>query len=104
MMKESLEAKDKLFDGSPFPTAPINVLPALSYCNFLIANGVVLAQKYYEEGMPEQIREKDEEALEVLKKAFTDRRIVQMNTLALNLYGGGIHCHTRNIPAASMKQ
>ncbi|WP_195570599.1 agmatine deiminase family protein [Paenibacillus sp. 1001270B_150601_E10] len=104
MMKESLEEKDKLFDGSPFPTAPINVLPALSYCNFLIANGVVLAQKYYEEGMPEQIREKDEEAFEVLKKAFPDRRIVQINTLALNLYGGGIHCHTRNIPAALKKQ
>lgn len=103
-MKESLKGKDTLFDGSPFPTAPINVLPALSYCNFLIANGVVVAQKYYEEGMPEEIRKKDEEALKVLKTAFPDRRIVQINTLALNLYGGGIHCHTRNIPAATKKE
>ncbi|HWR28899.1 MAG TPA: agmatine deiminase family protein [Negativicutes bacterium] len=89
-----------LLDGTPFPAAPINVLPALSYCNFLIANGVVVAQKYYEEGMPEIIREKDETALQVLQTAFPDHRIVQINTLSLNLYGGGIHCHTRNIPAA----
>lgn len=31
---------------------------------------------------------------------YPNHRIVQVNTLALNLYGGGIHCHTRNIPAA----
>ena len=89
-----------LLDGTPFPSAPINVLPALSYCNFLIANRVVVAQKYFEEGMPELIREKDENALQVLQTAFPDHRIVQINTLPLNLYGGGIHCHTRNIPAA----
>jgi agmatine deiminase len=80
------------------------VLPALSYCNFLIANNVVVAQKYYEEGMPEIIREKDENALQVLQTAFPDHRIVQINTLSLNLYGGGIHCHTRNIPAAVNNQ
>ena len=89
-----------LLDGTPFPSAPINVLPALSYCNFLIANRVVVAQKYFEEGMPESIRKKDETALHVLQTAFPDHRIVQINTLPLNLYGGGIHCHTRNIPAA----
>ena len=89
-----------LLDGTPFPSAPINVLPALSYCNFLITNNVVVAQKYYEDGMPELIREKDENALQVLQTAFPDHRIVQINTLSLNLYGGGIHCHTRNIPAA----
>ena len=92
-----------LLDGTPFPPAPINVLPALSYCNFLIANNVVVAQKYYEKGMPEIIREKDEKALKVLQTAFPDRRIIQINTLSLNLYGGGIHCHTRNIPAAEQK-
>ncbi len=91
---------ESLLDGTPFPSAPINVLPALSYCNFLIANGVVVAQKYYEEGMPELIRQKDETALHVLQTAFPDHRIVQINTMALNLYGGGIHCHTRNIPVA----
>lgn len=92
-----------LLDGTPFPAPPINVLPALSYCNFLIANNVVVAQKYYEDGMPELIREKDEKALQILQTAFPNRRIVQINTLALNLYGGGIHCHTRNIPAIAQR-
>ncbi|MCR1973530.1 agmatine deiminase family protein [Clostridium sporogenes] len=98
------EAKEEmngvLLNGTPFPDDPINVLPALSYCNFLIANNVVIAQKYYEKGMSELIKEKDEKALNVLKSAFPNHRIVQVNTLALNLYGGGIHCHTRNIPVA----
>lgn len=98
------EAKEEmngiLLNEAPFPDDPINVLPALSYCNFLIANNVVVAQKYYEEGMSELIKEKDEEALNVLKSVFPNHRIVQVNTLALNLYGGGVHCHTRNIPVA----
>ncbi|MCY8503908.1 agmatine deiminase family protein [Bacillus inaquosorum] len=89
-----------LMDGTLFPEAPVNVLPAMSYCNFLISNNVVVAQKYYEEGQSEKIKEKDEKALRVLQTAFPSKRIVQINTLSLNLYGGGIHCHTRNIPAA----
>lgn len=99
------EAKEDMngvfLDGTPFPSDVINVLPAMSYCNFLIANNVVVAQKYYEEGMPEIIKQKDNEALSVLKTAFPNHNIVQINPLALNLYGGGIHCHTRNIPMTS---
>lgn len=97
--REAKEAMDGvLLDGTPFPDDPINVLPALSYCNFLIANNIVVAQKYYEEGMSKRVKEKDEQALRVLQTAFPNRRIIQINPLALNLYGGGIHCHTRNIP------
>ncbi len=92
--------EDLVVDGTPFPPNTINVLPAMSYCNFLIANNVVVAQKYYKEGMSKLIKEKDEEALKVLKSAFPKHHIVQINPLALNLYGGGIHCHTRNIPVA----
>lgn len=88
----------KLEDGSPFPKGNIKVLPALSYCNFLICNNIVLAQCYYEPGMPLSIKKKDEQSLEVLRKAFPNRQVIQINTLALNLYGGGIHCNTRNIP------
>lgn len=88
----------QLEDGSPFPKGNIKVLPALSYCNFLICNNIVLAQCYYEPGMPLSIKKKDEKSLEVLKKVFPNRKVIQINTLALNLYGGGIHCNTRNIP------
>lgn len=90
----------KLSDGTPYPTGKIKLLPALSYCNFLITNGLVLAQKYYREGMPIEIKKKDEEAFKILQKAFPDRKVVAIDTLSLNLYGGGIHCNTRNIPKA----
>lgn len=36
---------------------------------------MVIGQKYYEEGMPAKVKEKDEEALRVLQAAFPDRRI-----------------------------
>lgn len=94
--KECLDGS--LLDGSPFPSGNVKMLPALSYCNFLITNGAVLAQKYYREGMPLSVKEKDDEARRVLEKVFPDREIIQIDTLALNLYGGGIHCLTRQIP------
>ncbi len=103
MWQESKEdLKGKLFDGSPFPGEEMVVLPALSYCNFLITNNIVIAQKYYSEGLPLEVKKKDEEALNILKSVFPDRKIVAINTIALNLYGGGIHCNTRNIPAKSL--
>ena len=64
-------------DGTVFPHgSPVLLVPALSYCNFLISNDVVVAQKYWEKGMPESIRKKDEAALTALKKAFPNRKIV----------------------------
>ena len=92
------EFGDKLLDGSDFPTGKMNVLPAMSYCNFLIANGIVIAQKYYKDGMPLDIKIKDDEALYILKSVFPDRKVVAVDVLPLNLYGGGVHCHTRNVP------
>ena len=89
---------DTYLDGSPVPEGPIKILPALSYCNFLIVNEVVLSQAYYQPGMSELIKEKDQQALTILKTIFPDRKVIPINTLALNVFGGGIHCMTRNIP------
>lgn len=87
-------------DGTTFPLGqPITIVPAQSYCNFLISNGVVLAQKYWEEGLPESVKKRDQEAYEVLKKAFPNRKVVTINTLAINFGGGGIHCSTQQEPA-----
>lgn len=89
----------KMLDGSTFPTGSVKALPALSYCNFLIANDIVLAQKYYRLGMSEKVKERDELALHVLQNAFPEKTVIAIDTLALNLYGGGIHCNTRNVPS-----
>ncbi len=88
----------KMIDGTDFPAGVMKVLPALSYCNFLICNNKVIAQKYYREGMKEEIKQKDAEALSVLKSIFMDKEVVTIDSIALNIYGGGIHCNTRNIP------
>lgn len=90
------------FDGTPMPSHEETLLlqPAMSYCNFLICNKVVLAQSYWSEGLPLSIKEKDEEAKRVLESVFPDREIVPINTLALNICGGGIHCMTKDIPVA----
>ncbi|HHT7189402.1 TPA: agmatine deiminase family protein [Bacillus cereus] len=58
-----------------------------------------MAQKYYSDGLPLEVKNKDEKALKVLESVFPDRKVIAINTLALNSYGGGIHCNTRNIPA-----
>ncbi|KNF07061.1 putative agmatine deiminase [Gottschalkia purinilytica] len=92
----------KFLDGSEFPTGNITVIPALSYCNFLITNNIVIAQKYYREGMSPKIKEKDEKALNILKSIFKDRTVVAIDTTALNVYGGGVHCNTRNVPSRDL--
>nr|BBH86604.1 peptidyl-arginine deiminase [Thermosporothrix sp. COM3] len=87
-------------DGSEFPSgSSFPVVPAASYCNFLITNGLVVGQQYWEPGKSELIREKDKRAKEVLQALFPEREVVTLPVTALNLGGGGIHCNTRHIPA-----
>lgn len=71
------------------------------YLNFIIANGVVVTARYWREGMPESQRVKDQLAREALEHAFPGRRIVQVDALALNYDGGGLHCYSRNQPFAA---
>lgn len=97
MFKNDIPAGSSMNDGSDFPEGEIRMQPALSYCNFLILNGVVLGQKYWKEGLPESIKAKDMQAQNVLESIFPDRKVVMINTTALNILGGGIHCITKNI-------
>jgi len=90
-------------DGTSFPVGdPVNIVPAESYCNFLITNNLVLGQKYYMEGMgmPESLKEKDNKAEEILKSLFPERKVVMINTIPINFGGGGIHCSTQQEPKA----
>lgn len=97
-METKGEMGDGLPDGTPFPEGKMTVLPALSYCNFLITNGAVIGQKFYRQGLPEEVRIKDEQAKAALQQSFPDREIIQINTIPLNLLGGGIHCGSRQVP------
>lgn len=74
-------------------------LPAVSYLNFLISNGVILAARYWQPGLPDSERKKDERVLGILQAQFPGYSIVQINPLALNKYGGGMHCASQQQPA-----
>ncbi len=63
----------------------------LSYVNFYIANGAVIAPSY---GVPT-----DGFARERLQDCFPDREIVMVPVAAIAEGGGGIHCITQQQPA-----
>lgn len=91
-------------DGSKFQTGkPIDVIAAASYLNFLIANKVVLMAKYWKPGLADEIKTRDKEAFNIIQNAFPDKKIIAINTLAVNLGGGGMHCITINEPKAIKK-
>ena len=76
----------------------VRITKAVSYMNFFISNDVVLIPKYWKEGMPESEKKKDEEVKNLLKQLFPERKIIQINPLAINRGGGGIHCATQQQP------
>lgn len=76
----------------------IRITKAVSYMNFFISNDVVLSAKYWVEGLPESEKIKDEEVKKLLEQLFPERKIIQINPLAINRGGGGIHCATQQQP------
>ncbi len=87
---------DAFMDGTPWPADELHLFGATSYCNFLVCNGIVLGQRYWQEGMDEAIKVKDQQAEAALQAAFPDRKVVMIDSLALNMAGGGVHCWTKN--------
>ena len=76
----------------------IKVVAAASYLNFIIANEVVLGQKYCRGECSERDKELDKKALKILERVFPDRTVHLIDALAVNLGGGGIHCITVHQP------
>ena len=76
----------------------VHWVPATSYLNFVISNGVVLVARYWREGLPEREREKDEYVRRTLQGLFPARRVVQIDPMAINATGGGMHCTTLQQP------
>jgi len=73
-------------------------IPAASYCNYFISNKVVLIQKYWEPGMSDTQKQKDEEVKKIFTKLFPDREVIQIYSRTVNRGGGGIHCMTHELP------
>ena len=85
-------------DPSLQPGDLVLVTGAASYLNYVITNNVILLPAYWHDGLPEQSRQKDEQARNILKRYFPDRTIIQLDPASLNFLGGGMHCITMQQP------
>jgi len=75
------------------------MVPVMGYANYLLTNGAVFVAQYWEEGLPESEKQKDEEMIRILKTYFPDRKIIGINVAKdINWFGGGIHCATQQEP------
>jgi agmatine deiminase len=66
-----------------------------SYLNFVIAPGLVLLPDYLPHGTP---LERQARVEKLFADAFPGKRIVFIDAIGLNWYGGGLHCATLNEP------
>ena len=81
-------------------TDTVEVYLATGYMNFVIANNVIVTAKFWKVGLPVLYKERDEQAKEILEKAFAGRKVVQIDCMPLHHDGAGLHCHSRNQPAS----
>jgi agmatine deiminase len=68
--------------------------PITSYLNFVLTNQYVVIPKYYENGDPNYVRNKDKEAKQIFSTVFKTRQILTVNASDINYDGGGLHCIT----------
>lgn len=65
-------------------TDSIEFYLATGYMNFIIANKVIVTAKFWKEGMPMEIKARDQQAKQILEKAFPERKIVQIDCMPLH--------------------
>ncbi len=91
-------------NGIKFPDGEsVKVMAALSYLNFIITNKVIIGQRCWREGIPLELKSKDEKAAQILQSVFPNRKVIMIDALAVNLGGGGIHCISMQQPASIAK-
>jgi agmatine deiminase len=70
-------------------------VPAASYLNYLVTNGVVLLPTYTAAGSSD---DKENEVKRIFQEQFPEREIVFIDAMPQNWQGGGIHCSTQQQP------
>jgi agmatine deiminase len=101
-LKQLREMTDQ--DGQPFKIVPLPMPPALfvdeqrlpaGYCNFLIANGVVIVPQF-------EVAEADQLALDVLRPLFPNRQVLGCPSRNLIWGLGSFHCLSQQEPLAEL--
>lgn len=70
-------------------------VPAASYMNYLVTNGIVLLPSYIHMGSS---KKKEQEVKEIFQQQFPGREISFIDAMPINWSGGGIHCSTQQQP------
>lgn len=79
----------------------IYMVPASSYLNYLITNGLVILPTYTAVGTSPQ---KEAEVMAIFQKLYPDRKIVTLDFMPQNWSGGGIHCSTQQQPVIAKRK
>lgn len=93
----SLNLTTDLFIPSerPKPESKLLRVPAASYMNYLVTNGIVLLPTYVQIGSS---RRKEEQIRRIFEKQFPGRAIRFFDMMPQNWDGGGLHCSTQQQP------
>jgi agmatine deiminase len=91
------DVRPRSFKPSEAPQVGDTLLrvPASSYLNYLVTNGVVLLPSYTDDGSS---KEKEEQVRKIFTENFPGREIIFINAMPINWNGGGIHCSTQQQP------
>lgn len=80
---------------APAPGDTLLRVPASSYMNYLVTNGLVLVSSYINEGSSP---EKENRVRQIFEEQFPGRKVVFIEAMPQNWEGGGIHCSTQQQP------
>jgi len=81
----------------------IKMLACTSYLNYVISNNILIIPKYWRMGLPLSQKNKDDSVMQIFRNLFPEYTIYQVNPLALNYAGGGLHCIYFNQPEIANK-
>lgn len=79
-------------------------MPVRSYLNYVVSNGVVLLQTYWEPGRPYILKITEERLVYTFKSVFPGREIICIHAENINTWGGGTHCVTQHMPTGDLAQ
>ncbi len=93
----TLDVEISEFIPSEKPIAGDTLLrvPASSYMNYLVTNGLVLLPTYTHFGSSKQ---KEDAVRKIFEDQFPGRKIIFIDAIMQNWSGGGIHCSTQQQP------
>jgi len=104
VVRQELEKDKFTLDFTPdrfVPSEAVQVgdtllrVPAASYFNYLVTNGLVLLPTYTAMGSS---HEKEAAVQKIFEQQFPGRKIVFFDAMMQNWHGGGIHCSTQQQP------